>query len=547
MGLSAVDDEKEQMNGWAQLQQILTGSDGFATQARALATSLIHTNASTVAVYTRSALNMQLALSAAALAGCRVLLPSTTAAKTIAWCDGQCDVWYGDDVGHTTKPDLQPADVVPSDQLTLRGGDIVLMSSGSTGVAKSLTVTLQALCEEVAACALLFPGHVSEVRSSASLQHRYGLIFHALLPLLRGWSVEPLVYEMPEAMLAGTIQDLWWVSSPTFLRHLAEQRDFSQWRGRIGGILSAGGKLSAELKQTIEQTLDTVVFDIYGSSETGAIACRQGNVFHWLPMVSAVIHDDHTRISAPWLSGGMVLNDRLQACEGGGFMIKGRKDSIIKLADKRIDLGVVAALISSAPEVSDVHLAIHPAHERLFAWVALNQNGIKALRQKGRKAIVEQLRALVAADQPRVAVPRYWRFEAALPRNEQSKLSYDQVTAAILKTPREPEWICVAQDEKKAHYRGRVPLDLLDVRGHFTHCGIVPGVVELKWVSALVKQWLQRDINMQQIENLKFRKLLRPYDPVDIVIVWNAARNKLQFTCENEQGIFASGRLVIND
>ncbi|MBV7433624.1 AMP-binding protein [Cardiobacteriaceae bacterium TAE3-ERU3] len=534
------------MNGWAQLQQILTGSDGFATQARALAASLLHMNANTVAVYTRNALDMQLALSAAALAGCRVLLPSTTAAKTIAWCDGQCDVWYGDDVKLATKPYARPAKM-PIEQLTLRGGDVVLMSSGSTGAAKSLTVTLEALFEEAAACAALFPAQVPEIRSSASLQHRYGLIFHALLPLLHGWQVEPLVYEMPEAMLAGSIQGIWWVSSPTFLHHLAEQCDFSQWRGRVGGILSAGGKLPVELKQTIEQVLDTVVFDIYGSSETGAIACRQKDVFHWLPAVSAAINDDQTQISAPWLTGNMVLNDRLQACDGGGFMIKGRRDSIIKLADKRIDLGLVAELIAAAPEVGDVHLAVHPQHERLFAWVALNQNGIKALRQQGRKAIAEQLRALVAADQPRVAVPRYWRFEAALPRNAQSKLSHDQVTAAILDAPREPEWTCVAQDEKKVHYRGRVPLDLLDVRGHFTHCGIVPGVVELKWVSALAKQWLQRDINMQQMENLKFRKLLRPYDPVDIVIVWNAARNKLQFTCENEQGVFASGRLVIND
>lgn len=212
MGLSAMDDEKEQMNGWAQLQQILAGGDGFATQARALATSLIHKNTNTVAVYTRNALNMQLALSAAALAGCRVLLPSATAAKTIAWCDGQCDVWYGDAVGYTTKPYLQAAEV-PAEQLIPSCGEVVLMSSGSTGAAKSLGVTLQALCAEAAACALLFPEYVPQVRSSASLQHRYGLIFHALLPLLRGWSVDPLVYEMPEAMLAGEIQGLWWAVS----------------------------------------------------------------------------------------------------------------------------------------------------------------------------------------------------------------------------------------------------------------------------------------------------------------------------------------------
>lgn len=534
------------MNGWAQLQNILTGRDGFAKQARALATSMIHTDVGTVAVYTRNARAMQLALSAAALAGCRVLLPSTLAANTIAWCDEQTDAWYGDDIEYVTKPYLQPADA-PIDHLMLRSSDIVLMSSGTTGAAKSMTVPLRALCEEASACASLFPDRVPEVRSSASLQHRYGLIFHALLPLLRGWSVEPQVYEMPEAMLSGTKQSLWLVSSPTFLHHLAEQRDFAQWRGRVGGILSAGGKLTAELKQNIEQSLDTVVLDVYGSSETGAIACRQVDAFHWLPAVSAVIDDDQAQISAPWLNYSLALPDRLKPCDDGGFIIRGRRDSIIKLADKRIDLGLIAQLITAAPEVIDVHLALHPVHERLFAWVALDQNGINTLRQQGRKAMAERLRALVAADQPRLAVPRYWRFEAALPRNEQSKLSHEQVTAAMLHAPRTPDWVCMAQDEKRAHYRGRVPLDLLDVRGHFTHCGIVPGVVELKWVSALAEQWLQRDINMQRMENLKFRRLLRPYDSVDVVIAWNAARNKLQFTCENEQGVFSSGRLVVND
>ena len=532
--------------GWAQLQQLLSGSDAFAREARALATSLIRANARTLALYTRHAHTMQLALSAAALAGCRLLLPSTTAPTTIAWCDAQCDFWFGDDIGNVTKPFLQAASIAEMN-MALRGGEIVLMSSGSTGAAKSFTASLPALCEEAAACATLFSPRVTEIRSSASLQHRYGLIFHALLPLLRGWPVEPQVYEMPEAMLSGNTPGVWWVTSPTFLRHLAEQRDFSQWYGCIGGILSAGGRLEDTLKRHVEETLGTNVLDIYGSSETGAIACRRDDAFYWLPTVNALIGSDQTNISAPWLTETTSLNDRLQAQDGGGFTIHGRGDSIIKLADKRVDLAVIAELIASAPEVRDVHLALHPQHQHLFAWVALSQSGISALRKQGRNAIIEKLRAQIAADQPRIAVPRYWRFESALPRNEQSKIAHDQVMTAISTPPRTPEWHCIEQDEHKVHYRGRVPLDLLDVRGHFVHCGVVPGVVELKWVCALASQWLARDIESQLIENLKFRRLLRPYDVLDVVIAWNKTRSKLQFTCGNEQGVFASGRLVVND
>lgn len=516
-----------------------------------------------VAVLTQNADDLLIAILAASLAKADILLPPSTAPDMLAYCDGQCDAWLSDlplsfqkphHIGRISEWDItaialsdkhrcaSDKKVVASDCHPI---NIHLMSSGSTGEPKIFTHALPELCGEVLGFAHLMT--TDTVRSSVSLQHRFGLTCHFLYPVMYGVAYQATAAELPDNHLCardgGMVQ---WVTSPTFLQSLAAHPNLSDWRGQVSAILTAGGKLNETLRAQIENTLAVTITDIYGSSETGVMAARRDeDCFHWLSVVSATVGNPETHVALPWMAHPVLLGDRLAVQAKGGFVIQGRLDNIIKIAEKRIDLDVLNHQLQQDMAIADSHLCQIPERTHLFAWIALTEEGIQELREKGRKALAQRLAAQLAQSHPKVAVPRQWRFTTKLPRNSQSKLPKAAVEKAMREPPLTPHWYHVEQDAEQLTAKGIVPVDLQYLRGHFDHFGIVPGVVEVKWVCEIASEWLGHPLSPQTIENLKFQKMLRPNDPITITLTYNASRDKILFTCTNAQGICASGRIVL--
>lgn len=514
-------------------------------QARQLATQLPAN--STLAAYSQNAEHIRLALATASLRKCRLILPSSNATQMIQAIDNTCDYWLTDEPLNTTKPQLLLTEHTPSSTELSEAHDIpiILTTSGSTGNPKRLELTLSALCGECAGFAYLL-NTPSLMKATVSLQHRYGLAVHVLFPFLYGWESQAQSCELPDLLLSGEKQAVFWVSSPAFLQRLAEHPELATWKNHVKGIFSAGGKLSDHLRQQLEQQLNTSITDIYGSSETGIIASKRNRpFFQWLNSLEIKQQGVETTVILPWQDTPITLGDRLKAETAREFTILGRLDSIIKIADKRIDLDDLNHLLQSDTRIADSHLSLHPETGRLFAWLALNDTGIEQLREHGRQTLRQALSQHIATHYPRIAIPRHWLFTSQLPRNSQSKIAHADLLAAREQPPISPSWHCLENSTEHAHYCGRVPLDLLYCRGHFEQYPIVPGVIEIKWALELIAQWQATTaINSAQLENVKFQQLLRPSDLINVKLS-KTAQSKICFTLANEQGTTATGRLPL--
>ena len=127
-------------------------------------------------------------------------------------------------------------------------------------------------------------------------------------------------------------------------------------------------------------------------------------------------------VESPWLEQREQTADAVEI-SGAQFHLLGRIDRIVKFGDKRISLVKIEQDILKHPWVLDAYVAQHPKYPRPAAWLALSEEGISAYRRIGRQAIVQRLRRDLSESQEHSALPRYWRFTHALPRNSQSKIS----------------------------------------------------------------------------------------------------------------------------
>lgn len=110
---------------------------------------------------------------------------------------------------------------------------------------------------------------------------------------------------------------------------------------------------------------------------------------------------------------------------------------------------------------------------------------------------------------------------------------------------REPSIVSVAQiEQSQLLLQLAVPEDLTCFAGHFPDFPILPGVVQLDWVVALAALHLQLEGHVQSVERLKFMRPIRPGQQLSLELVFNAARQWLDFTYQYQGQVCAKGRCV---
>lgn len=439
-----------------------------------------------------------------------------------------------------------------SSRFVVHNINILLQTSGSSGIAKIIKKTWEELWLEAQTIASVLPASVLRLKpvvlGSVSVQHMYGLSFRIMLSLYLGLPIYRQRLVFPEGLLvsSASFQRVIWVSSPTLLHTLRLSHDIKLVKGHVATIISAGGALAEKSKYFLQQHICSDVVEIYGSTETGVIAYRKEQA-RW-QFFQDVMHKSTVNgliIQSPRCLPEQILADKIAEYEDG-FELLGRLDRIIKLADKRISLLQLENQLMQHEWISDVHILKHPHGSHLAAWVALNHSGIHAWRQYGRKHIINQLSECLAKNHERISIPRYWRFNTVLPRNSQSKLNpvdAERVWAEPVIKPIVLHQQEITADEYLFHLQ--IPLDLLYFRGHFDNFHLVPGVIQLKWFIELLQQcgWLKQ--HPLQIENLKFQNFLRPADTVELHLKRDCVRQKITFQCIMNEKKISSGRMVI--
>jgi 4-coumarate--CoA ligase (photoactive yellow protein activation family) len=288
------------------------------------------------------------------------------------------------------------------------GCTITVKTSGSTGAARPCVHALGTLLNEAAYLANRFADR-KRVIAMVPANHLYGMIWTAFLPSALGVPVvvRPLgtTLELVAGDLVVAVPDQWQAIS----------RMTRRFPNDVVGVSSAGVLDDLVAKELLSAGLSRLI-DVYGSSETGAIALRQvpDAMYELLPRWNLVPRSDHD-----WdlSDGGGTLTempDLIERAEERWLRPVGRRDGAVKVAGLNVWPNHVAGVLRRADGVADVAVRLH-VNGRLKAFV-VPEAGLEAsdLAFHLDRFVVQNLK-----DHER---PKSFRFGTVLPRNAMGKL-----------------------------------------------------------------------------------------------------------------------------
>ncbi|UTW09527.1 acyl-CoA synthetase family protein [Pseudomonas benzenivorans] len=518
-------------------------------RALRLAAGLRARNLERVALYLEDAGDLAIALLGAWQAGARVLLPADGQAQTRQRLADQVDLWLDslDD-----EDDTAP---LAATALDLDSCQLILCTSGSSGEAKAINKTLRQLSNEVEALEQLWGPSLGAATlvGSVATQHIYGLLFRVLWPLCAGRPFLRRALPFPEDLQRASLDQpsFAWVASPALLKRMGDNLDWPALR-TVRRVFSSGGALPAQAAAALHQRLGQWPTEIYGSSETGGIAWRQGDET-WQAFAGVELSlnaEGALRLTSPYLPVGHCEQtaDAVELQADGRFLLRGRLDRIVKLEEKRIALPMLEQALINHAWVADARLGVlQEGRAFLGALLALSPAGVHALRNQGRRQLTENLRRHLAGYCEAIALPRRWRLLRELPYNSQGKLPQASVDS-LLQAPRPTGITPLTASEQDGEWQLQleVPLDLAHFTGHFPQTPVLPGVVQIDWAQQLARQ-LIHDLppRFAGMEVLKFQQLVRPGDRLQLSLRFDASRGKLYFAYRNGQAACSSGRILL--
>jgi acyl-coenzyme A synthetase/AMP-(fatty) acid ligase len=316
-------------------------------------------------------------------------------------------------------PEVVSALNIPAEQVAA-----TLFTSGSTGQARANSKSWGELYlgarETIAALGL------ERVRmtvvATVPPQHMFGLEMSVILPLVSTLAVHgdrPFFPADLQAVLNGLKESVLLVTTPVHLRACVESG--LAWP-RLGAVLSATAPLTADVAAQAERHFGCKVREIYGSTETGAIASRctlDDELWRLLPGLTLQALGEEMQVAGGHLAQPVVLSDHLQLMPDGRFSLEGRHGDMVKIAGKRASLGDLNLQLQSIPGVEDgVFVLQGSANDRDPRLTAL-----VVAPQLEKAAIQAALRERLDP----VFLPRpIYRVER-LPRNETGKLPHEAV------------------------------------------------------------------------------------------------------------------------
>jgi acyl-coenzyme A synthetase/AMP-(fatty) acid ligase/3-hydroxymyristoyl/3-hydroxydecanoyl-(acyl carrier protein) dehydratase len=546
--------------GWRHGAPVAHGE--LLARARAWAALGRASGARDIALYMEDSLEFAAALVGAWLAGKTVWLVADTLPASCAALAGEVGAFWGEfpaacaPQAPRAAHDCSPAWETPAPGFPA----LVVHTSGSTGAPTAIRKRFSQLSSEIDALEAAFGALAGDatVLSTVSHHHIYGLLFRVLWPLLAGRPVEAARHEFPETLAprlaAGPCLLL---ASPAHLKRLPEHLD---WGGaaQLRAVFSSGGMLEREASLHARSLLGQAPIEVYGSSETGGVAWRQrtpGGLEDWTPFAGVEWRLDAEGLleltSGP-AGGWQRLADRVEASEGGRFILRGRLDRIVKIEEKRVSLDAVEAALGAtglAREARVLACIEGGARQSLAAFVVPSETGQALLDAGGKNALSARLRAALADSIHAVALPRRWRYLERLPVNAQGKTTQADLLALLAaelpERPRLPQVRLLEDEAARKLLELVVPPDLLYFDGHFTLAPVLPGVVQVDWAIHYGRLHFGLAGAFAGINALKFQQMIRPGAPVRLELAWDAGKGSLNFRYFSEAGAHASGRILL--
>jgi len=257
-------------------------------------------------------------------------------------------------------------------------------------------------------------------------QHMYGFESSVILPLQTGAAVfsgRPVFPVDLAAALEHGDGRATLMTTPTHLRVC--ERAAIRWPP-IRQIISSTASLDTALAGAGESRLRATITEIYGSTETGAIAARRTTeTEYWSCLDGLEIDEQEGLIYIRESASGakLPLTDQFRIVDNKTFEFCGRPSDMLKVAGKRASLSDLNLRLNSIDGVIDGVLVSRPGGvsgtERLLALVVAP--GLES----------SQIRAALAIQVDPVFLPRHVFHVRELPRNATGKLSLEAVEALL--------------------------------------------------------------------------------------------------------------------
>jgi acyl-coenzyme A synthetase/AMP-(fatty) acid ligase len=325
----------------------------------------------------------------------------------------------------------------------------------------------------------------------------FGLESTVMLPWQAGVPVhahEPLLAADLESALRECDRPAWWMTTSMLMRAPLQASALPGLEGVVASTMS----LPRELAAAAEATWRVPVIELYGSTETGALATRRtASEAAWTPLPGVTLGSQGAgeaqrfRAEGPHIEVPVVLGDVLELQPDGRFLWLGRTSDLVKVGGKRASLFTLNLALTQIPGVADGVFSFppvaagadgesHPAR-RLAAFFVSDtlQPGqvLSALRERVDPAFL----------------PRPIHRVARLPRNANGKLPQAALDG-LFAHPAPAQAIAAGHPALAGHFPG-------DPR--------VPGVTLLARVADALRarypQWAPGELL-----HARFRSALRP-------------------------------------
>jgi acyl-CoA synthetase (AMP-forming)/AMP-acid ligase II/NAD(P)-dependent dehydrogenase (short-subunit alcohol dehydrogenase family) len=337
----------------------------------------------------------------------------------------------------------------------LHGGKVVLLTSGTTGVPKGAAraARFKAVAGPLWTLLARVPFRAGgPILVAPPLFHGMGFAYLNLALLLGSPVVLRRRFD-PEAVLADVahhgVRVL--IAVPAMLRRLLEVPESVRAGNDVRSlkaVLSSGSPLSAELGTRFQDAFGPILFNLYGSSETGFGALATPDDWRAAPGTVGrspagtevrILGPDRQPVSAGtvgavFLKTGLVVNDYVgggsrEIIDGylntgdlgsldaaGRLFIVGRADDMILSGGENVYPGEVEDALAAHPGVAEAAVVGVPDDEfgqRLRAFVVVRPGG--TVTDDGLRSHLKERLA-------RYKVPREFVFVTALPRNALGKV-----------------------------------------------------------------------------------------------------------------------------
>ncbi|UTW03888.1 acyl-CoA synthetase [Amphritea atlantica] len=494
--------------------------------------------------------------------GCTACIPGDNRSATCERLRLHVDGFVGDFPDYSVHYPVQAERdcVTRTEWLTLDGDfpALEIYTSGSTGEPQAIGKTIAELDFELASLETLWPEDKDAVViSTVTHQHFYGLIFRLLWPLTRGQRFfrEQCQYTEDVFNRARLQPSFVLISTPSHLGRINTSVAWSEVAERCRSVLSSAAPLSREHSLLVANLLKAPVREIYGSSETGAIAWRvqsetADGAWEGIPGVALT----QTESSLLRVDGKHVgespfdMADRVEFVAGGRFQLLGRIDRIVKVEGKRVSLTEVEREVQRSEFIAVAKAVVITRKRTELALVAeLTAAGRRELALIGKRKLQRQLRQHLENCFEPVLLPRRWRFVEQLPYNSQGKLPMDRLQALFDQAEvKWPELLRQTVDNNRAEMVCRIPAELIYFDGHFSGNPILPGIAQIHWAEHYGRRLLNVEGRFDRLEVVKFQQVIFPESTISLALEHHAETRKLSFRFYSDKGVHSSGRICFN-